>query len=132
MTVSGTTTYVNTTELDIGDNILKLNADVTGTPTENAGIEIERGTSANVQLLFNEANDRWTFTNNGTTYHNIPIPAEYTDNPGTVTSVAMSVPTGLSISGSPITNSGTLALSLANGYSIPTTAKQTNWDTAFG
>ena len=63
LTVSGTTTYVNTTELDIGDNILKLNADVTGTPTENAGIEIERGTSANVQLLFNEANDRWSFTN---------------------------------------------------------------------
>ena len=51
---------------------------------------------------------------------------------GTVTSVAMSVPTGLSIYGSPITSSGTLALSLASGYSIPTTAKQTNWDTAFG
>lgn len=51
---------------------------------------------------------------------------------GTVTSVAMSVPTGLSISGSPITSSGTLALGLTNGYSIPTTAKQTNWDTAFG
>jgi hypothetical protein len=50
---------------------------------------------------------------------------------GTVTSVAMTVPTGLSISGSPITTSGTLAVSLASGYSIPTTAKQTQWDTAY-
>lgn len=47
---------------------------------------------------------------------------------GTVTSVAMSVPTGLSVSGSPITTSGTLAVSFANGYSIPTTTKQSQWD----
>lgn len=50
---------------------------------------------------------------------------------GTVTSVAMTVPTGLSISGSPITTSGTLAVSYAAGYSIPTTASQANWDTAY-
>lgn len=56
----------------------------------------------------------------------------FTTNKGTVTSVAMSVPTGLSISGSPITASGTLALSYTSGYSIPTTANQTNWDTAYG
>ena len=55
----------------------------------------------------------------------------FTTNKGTVTSVAMSVPTGLSVSGSPITASGTLALSYTSGYSIPTTAKQTNWDTAY-
>jgi len=51
---------------------------------------------------------------------------------GTVTSVALSVPTGLSISGSPITSSGTLAITLTAGYSIPTTTSQANWDTAFG
>jgi hypothetical protein len=50
---------------------------------------------------------------------------------GTVTSVAMSVPTGLSINGSPITTSGTLALSLSAGYSIPTTSSQGTWDTAY-
>jgi hypothetical protein len=50
---------------------------------------------------------------------------------GTVTSVAMTVPTGLSISGSPITTSGTLAVSLASGYSIPTTSSQATWDTAY-
>jgi len=43
----------------------------------------------------------------------------------------MTVPTGLTIGGSPITTSGTLALSLTAGYSIPTTASQTNWDTAY-
>ena len=50
---------------------------------------------------------------------------------GTVTSVALSVPTGLSISGSPITTSGTLALTLTSGYVIPTTTEETNWNTAY-
>ena len=52
--------------------------------------------------------------------------------PGTVTSVGLSVPTGFSISNSPVTDSGTLSLSFTNGYSLPTTAKQNNWDTAYG
>ena len=55
----------------------------------------------------------------------------YTKNTGTVTSVAVSVPTGLSVSGSPITTKGTIAIALASGYSIPTTAKQTNWDKVY-
>lgn len=56
----------------------------------------------------------------------------WADNPlGTVTSVAMTVPTGLTVSGSPITTSGTLAVSLTAGYSIPTTANQANWTTAY-
>lgn len=50
---------------------------------------------------------------------------------GTVTSVDMSVPTGLTISGNPITTSGTLAVGLQSGYSIPTTSSQSNWDTAY-
>ena len=48
-----------------------------------------------------------------------------------VTSVAMTTPTGLSITGSPIISSGTLALSLTSGYAIPTTSSQTNWDAAY-
>ena len=55
----------------------------------------------------------------------------FTTNKGTVTSVAMSVPTGLSISGSPITASGTLALSYTSGFAIPSTARQTIWNTAY-
>jgi hypothetical protein len=63
---------------------------------------------------------------NGTTWIN-----DTDANTGTVTSVALSVPTGLSVSGSPITSSGTLAVTFASGYSISTTASQTNWDTAY-
>jgi hypothetical protein len=48
-----------------------------------------------------------------------------------VTSVAMTTPTGLTVTGSPITSSGTLALSLSSGYTIPTTTSQTNWDAAY-
>lgn len=51
---------------------------------------------------------------------------------GSVTSVAMTVPTGLSVSGSPITSSGTLAVSLASGYTIPTTATLDNFVTLDG
>ena len=50
---------------------------------------------------------------------------------GTVTSVDMSVPTGFTISGNPITTSGTLALAFASGYALPTTIKQSNWDDAY-
>lgn len=49
-----------------------------------------------------------------------------------VTSVALSAPTGLTVSGSPVTSTGTLALSYTAGYSIPTDTKQANWDTAYG
>lgn len=38
---------------------------------------------------------------------------------GTVTSVSQTVPTGLTISGSPVTTTGTLALGLDTGYVIP-------------
>lgn len=50
---------------------------------------------------------------------------------GTVTLVAMTVPTGLTVTGSPITSAGTLAVSFTSGYSIPTTTKQAQWDTAY-
>ena len=50
---------------------------------------------------------------------------------GTVTSVNMTVPTGLTVTGNPVTTAGTLAVTYTAGYSIPTTASQTNWDTAY-
>lgn len=50
---------------------------------------------------------------------------------GSVTSVGLSVPTGFSVSSTPITSSGTIAIAFAAGYSLPTTAKQSDWDTAF-
>lgn len=50
---------------------------------------------------------------------------------GSVTSVGLSVPTGLQVSGSPVTSSGTLAVSFQTGYSIPTDAKQSGWDAKY-
>jgi hypothetical protein len=51
---------------------------------------------------------------------------------GTVTSVALSAPTGFSVLGSPVTEAGTLALAFDTGYSLPTSAAQADWSTAFG
>jgi hypothetical protein len=68
LTVSGSVSYVNTTNLEIGDNIITLNNDETGAPSQNAGIEIERGTSANVLLQYNETSDVWELTNDGSVY----------------------------------------------------------------
>ena len=50
---------------------------------------------------------------------------------GTVTSVDMSVPTGLTIGGNPITTAGTLALSWTAGYEGLKTASSTDWNTAY-
>jgi hypothetical protein len=57
--------------------------------------------------------------------------AGFTTNTGTVTSVDATVPTGLAVSGNPITTSGTLAFTYASGYAIPTTTKQSNWDDSY-
>jgi len=48
-----------------------------------------------------------------------------------LTSVGLSVPTGLTVTNSPLTTNGTLAVGLASGYSIPTTASQATWNTAY-
>jgi len=50
---------------------------------------------------------------------------------GTVTFVDMTVPTGLDVTGGPITTSGTFVVTYASGYSIPTDASQAEWDTAY-
>ena len=60
LTVSGTTTTVNTATLDVADNQITLNSDVTGTPSENAGIVVNRGSSTDKSLLWDEGTDKWT------------------------------------------------------------------------
>jgi len=71
LTVNGDTTTLNTQTLSVEDNTVVLNSNATGIPTLNAGIEIERGDSANVAVRWNETNDQWEFTNDGTTYGEI-------------------------------------------------------------
>ncbi len=71
LNVTGTINSVNTTTVNIVDNKINLNTDFTGTPTVDAGIRVERGDAADVEILWNEANDNWTLSNNGTNYHAI-------------------------------------------------------------
>ena len=60
LTVNGTTTTVNTETINLADNKITLNSNETGTPSQDSGIEIERGTSANKTLIWNETTDKWT------------------------------------------------------------------------
>jgi hypothetical protein len=63
LTVNGTTTSVNSNEVNIGDSIIVLNSDETGAPSQNGGFEIERGTATNVSFIWDEANDYWSLGN---------------------------------------------------------------------
>lgn len=71
LTVSGTTTTLNTETVTVNDNIIVLNNNASGSPTENAGVEVERGTSANVLIRWNETTDKWEFTNDGSTFNEL-------------------------------------------------------------
>ena len=71
LTVSGTTTTVNTETINLADNLITLNSNETGSPSQNAGIEVERGTSTNVAFQWNETSDIWEYTVDGTNY--IPV-----------------------------------------------------------
>jgi len=146
LTVSGTSTTVNTETISLADNIIDLNSNfTTGTPTENAGLRILRGDSANVQIRWNESSDVWDFTNDGTNYSAIAGLASPTftgtatiptltltnalsiSNGGTGQTTAMTAATALlpaqtSNSGKYLTTdgSGTLSWGTVSGYSAPT------------
>ena len=69
-------------------------ADVTSVslaiPLADAGIRVERGDGTDVEILWNETNDNWTLTNNGTNYH--AIARKYAvdlANPDTLTSLVI-------------------------------------------
>ena len=89
LTTSGTRTYANTTNVQLGDNIITLNAEIPSglAPTENAGIEINRGSSANVSLVWNEANDNWTATNDGSYFYVLADAAVDATQNASITSV---------------------------------------------
>ena len=61
LTVSGTTTTVNSETISLADNIIALNSNFTsGTPTEDTGISVTRGGSLAKTFLWDETNDKWT------------------------------------------------------------------------
>jgi len=58
--VNGSTTTVNSNVVNVGDSIITLNSDEEGAPSQNAGIEVERGSSTNKTLIWDETADKWT------------------------------------------------------------------------
>lgn len=122
-----TTTYPNTTSAFVGIN--------SSTPIGTLSVKGVAGSTApfvvasstNAILLQVNANGSTTISSLGAGFvKSTSAGSLYVGS--AVTSVDMTVPTGLSISGNPITSSGTLALSLTSGYNIPLTASTTNWN----
>ena len=66
--VSGSTTSIQTETITLDDNIILLNSNATGSASEDAGIEVERGDDANVKLFWDESEDAWTVTNTSGTH----------------------------------------------------------------
>lgn len=60
LTVSGTTTTINTETVNIQDNIIVLNSNSASTPVEDAGIAVERGSRTNVFINWDESAAEWT------------------------------------------------------------------------
>lgn len=87
------------------------------------------GSNVSISNLLSSGTRVATITIDGTGYDILAPSGGGSGGSGTVTSVGLSVPTGLSVSGSPITTSGTLRISLASGYKIPTTAELDNFVT---
>jgi hypothetical protein len=60
LVVQGTTTTVNSETVDIADSQITLNSNfASGSPTENGGIAIKRGSLTDASILWNEGTDRW-------------------------------------------------------------------------
>lgn len=62
LTVSGTTTTVNSETINLADNKILLNSNATGTPTstQDVGIEVERGNATNKSFIWDESADKWS------------------------------------------------------------------------
>jgi predicted heme/steroid binding protein len=117
---------------NFGSNINQDEGVKITSPVLNQGLFYNGGYWVNKTIAsalgYTPANAATTLTINGQAYD---LSANRTWSVGTVTSVDVSVPTGFAIAGNPITTAGTLALTFAAGYSLPTNASQTNWDTAY-
>ena len=105
--VSGTTTTISSETVTFDDNILLLNSNETGTPSQDGGIEIERGTSTNKLLTWSESSDKWTVgaeTFVAGTFEG-PLTGNVTGNlSGNVTSTGTSAFTTVDINGGNIDN----------------------------
>ena len=67
LTVSGNQTILNTEVLTTEDADIILLSNTSSTPALNAGLIINRGTSTNTFLRWDEATDKWGWSDSGTT-----------------------------------------------------------------
>ena len=124
--VAGSTTTINTETVTIQDNMILLNSNSASTPSENAGIEVERGSSANVNLHWIESSDTWYLTESTTNANGGTLVSKkiiqnlfktVTGDSGTAT--ANTSNTALSVTGSNgITTSATGQAVTVNGGSL--------------
>ena len=141
LTVQGNTTTLNTETLAVEDNKVLLNSSVTGSPSADAGIEVERGTSTNVELRWNETADKWQFSNDGTTYVNIASNTDvstaysnattYTDNAiSNVNNTIANIATSFTVAGDSGSNqtitSGSDTLTISGGTGLSSVASATD------
>ena len=77
LVVGGNTTSVTKTDLSISDNIITVNTGEVGAGVtlNTAGLAVDRGSLANVSIVWNETLDVWTLTNDGTTFQTISVGA---------------------------------------------------------
>jgi hypothetical protein len=77
LVVGGNTTSVTKTDLSISDNIITVNTGEVGAGVtlNTAGLAVDRGSLANVSIVWNETLDVWTLTNDGTTFQAISVGA---------------------------------------------------------
>ena len=66
--VQGTTTQTTTSSSNVESAFMILNSGLTGTPTNNAGVRVNRGNQANVEIRFDETNNKFQFTNDGSNF----------------------------------------------------------------
>ena len=124
LTVNGDTTTLNTQTLEVEDNKVLLNKGVTGTPTLDAGIEVERGDFPNAELFWDESEDKWV-SNNGSASYALSLEG-HTHSASAITDFTSSVETAIDgyLVGSDTISvvSGSVDLTLAASASYLTTA----------
>ena len=73
LNVTGTYNTVNQSTLNITAHEIVLNDGTTGTPSFNASLVVDRGSSTNTSIRWNEIGSKWQQTRDGSTYVDIPV-----------------------------------------------------------
>jgi len=115
LTVEGTTTTVNTEEINLADNVIRINSNATGVPTQNGGIAIERGDSDNKVFLWDETNDRWTIVAETFYTTGLVRSGQIVSDSGTITNLATNVHTANTITANNTTSVNVTSTNLITG-----------------